>query len=194
MIRDQASLPQYVIEPPDVLTIEAVLRDPQRPVRSPSGSTDRRRLRRPARWNGEPGRVGNGPRGRPVDLQGRRCHWPHTTRLLHAGEWDGRARLETLDVTVDVKNKNSQVYYIIADMGQGEQTYRMPYTGSECVLDAIAAIPGLAALADRRSIRVVRKGAGDRIFCPWTGPGILQHGDTRTNYALDVWRSGLCDW
>ena len=33
--RDRASLPQYVIEPPDVLSIEAILRDPR------SGQSDR---------------------------------------------------------------------------------------------------------------------------------------------------------
>lgn len=177
-----ASLPQYVIEPPDNLTIEAVLRDPR------TGLSDRLPVQpiggdyvvRPD------GTVSLGVWGtvRVAGLTTSKAADAIRAQLASFTQVNGTgARLETLAVTVDVKNKNSQVYYIIADMGQGEQTYRMPYTGSETVLDAIAAIPGLAAVADRRSIRVVRKGAGDQILpVDWTA--ILHHGDTRTNYAL----------
>jgi polysaccharide export outer membrane protein len=178
----QASLPQYIIEPPDNLTIEAVLRDPR------SGQSDRLPVQpiagdyvvRPD------GTVNLGVWGtvRVAGLTTTKAADAIRAQLASFTQVNGTgARLETLAVTVDVKNKNSQVYYIIADAGQGETVIRMPCTGTETVLDAIAAVPGLAAVADRRSIRVVRKGAGDQIL-PVDWNGILHHGDTRTNYAL----------
>ena len=53
-------------------------------------------------------------------------------------------------VSVDVGGFNSSVYYIIFDGGgSGEQVIRLPYTGSETVLDAIGQVSGLPAVASK---------------------------------------------
>ena len=96
------------------------------------------------------------------------------------------SRVDNLAVTVEQKSNNSKVYYVITDSGYGEQVTRKTLAGTSSILDAIADVPGLAAVADRATIRVVRKGAAgaaDKVLpVDWTA--ILQHGDTRTNYQL----------
>jgi len=54
-------------------------------------------------------------------------------------------------VSVDVLAYNSKVYYIIADGGgYGQQIIRLPWTGNETVLDAIAQINGLPQVSSKR--------------------------------------------
>ncbi|MFO0799142.1 MAG: polysaccharide biosynthesis/export family protein [Gemmataceae bacterium] len=97
-------------------------------------------------------------------------------------------RPESLVVIVDVISYNSKRYYVITDGGgYGEQVYPFPVQGSEKVLDAIANINGLPAVASKRNIWVARR-------CPhpdqpwqilpvdWVG--ITQHGQSFTNYQI----------
>jgi polysaccharide export outer membrane protein len=97
-------------------------------------------------------------------------------------------RRESLVVVVDVLSYNSKRYYVITDGGgYGEQVYPFPVQGSEKVLDAIANINGLPAVASKRNIWVARR-------CPhpdqpwqilpvdWVG--ITQHGQSFTNYQI----------
>ena len=61
------------------------------------------------------------------------------------------------EVSLDVLAYNSKVYYVITDGGgAGEQVYRIPSTGNETVLDAIAGINGLPAVASKGSIWIAR--------------------------------------
>jgi hypothetical protein len=62
----------------------------------------------------------------------------------------------------------------------------MPSTGRETVLDAVAAIPGLSAVVDRRTIRVVRKGDPGlpHQVLPVDWSAIIHRGDSRTNYLI----------
>jgi polysaccharide biosynthesis/export protein len=54
-------------------------------------------------------------------------------------------------VSVDVLAYNSKVYYIVMDGGgYGEQIVRLPCTGNETVLDAIAKIDGLPQVSSKR--------------------------------------------
>jgi polysaccharide export outer membrane protein len=54
-------------------------------------------------------------------------------------------------VSVDVLSYNSKVYYIVLDGGgYGEQIVRLPCTGNETVLDAIAKIDGLPQVSSKR--------------------------------------------
>jgi polysaccharide export outer membrane protein len=96
------------------------------------------------------------------------------------------SRTDNLVVTVEVKAHNSKVYYLILEGNGSEDVKRMPCSGRETVLDAVAAIPGLAAVADRRAIRVVRKGDSGVALAelPVDLQAIIHRGDTRTNYVL----------
>ena len=54
-------------------------------------------------------------------------------------------------VTVDVLAYNSKVVYVIMDGGGfGEQVLRLPYTGNETVLDAIAQVEGLSQVSSKK--------------------------------------------
>jgi len=58
---------------------------------------------------------------------------------------------------VDVSGFNSSVYYVITDRpGQGELVVRVPVTGNETVLDAMAQIYGLPATASKKRIWLSR--------------------------------------
>lgn len=92
------------------------------------------------------------------------------------------------EVSVDVLAYNSKVYYVITDGGgAGEQVYRIPSTGNETVLDAVAGINGLPAVASKASIWIARpapeQGGPDQILkVDWNG--IAQGAQTATNYQL----------
>jgi polysaccharide biosynthesis/export protein len=59
--------------------------------------------------------------------------------------------LEQPIVSVDVVAYNSKVYYIVMDGGgYGEQIVRLPCTGNETVLDAVAKIDGLPQVSSKR--------------------------------------------
>jgi polysaccharide export outer membrane protein len=91
------------------------------------------------------------------------------------------------EVDVDVAGYNSKVVYVITDGGgMGEQVVRIPVTGNETVLDAVAQIQGLSDVSSRR-IWVARPGPADlgcaqTMIVDWRG--ITQEGITTTNYQL----------
>jgi polysaccharide export outer membrane protein len=97
-------------------------------------------------------------------------------------------RPESLIVIVDVLAYNSKRYYVITDGGgYGEQVFPFPITGSEKVLDAIANINGLPAVASRRNIWVARRCPHPNQpwqILPVDWVGITQHGLTETNYQI----------
>ena len=92
------------------------------------------------------------------------------------------------EVSVDVLAYNSKVYYVITDGGgAGEQVYRIPATGNETVLDAIAGINGLPAVASKGSIWIARPSpnqcAPDQVLTiDWNA--IAQGAQTGTNYQV----------
>lgn len=94
----------------------------------------------------------------------------------------------SLVVILDVLAYNSKRYYVFFDgAGVGEQVLSFPVTGNETVLDAIANIGGLSAVASKRNIWVARRtphpGQPLQIL-PVDWVGISQHGITVTNYQL----------
>jgi polysaccharide biosynthesis/export protein len=97
-------------------------------------------------------------------------------------------RPESLVVIVDVLAYNSKKYYVITDGGgYGEQVYPFPITGSETVLDALSNTFGLPAVASKRNIWVARR--SPHCDHPWQilpvdWIGITQHGITTTNYQI----------
>jgi len=199
---DPITLPPYVVEAPDVLSIQVVIRAE---VEDKEGLPDK------------DGKKGKTYQTKPLpvqDIQGQFLVNPDGTVRL--GSWgsvmvagltldqaveavrqhlvrsEPLARLgirpESLVVVVDVIAYNSKRYYVITDGGgYGEQVYPFPLTGSETVLDAIANINGLPAVASRRNIWVARRCPHPNQpwqILPVDWVGITQHGLTETNYQI----------
>ncbi|MGL4460803.1 MAG: polysaccharide biosynthesis/export family protein [Planctomycetia bacterium] len=159
-----ASHPQYVVEPPDVLYIQASNLLPQRPI-------DGERLIR------QDGTISLGYYGQV-----------HVANLTIA-EIEEKLKdhlkkyVKEPIIYVDVAAFNSKVYYVL---GQVLQTGRLPITGKETVLDAIVLAGGLTNFANMRQIHVARPNPGggcDQIL-PVDYLAITSCGDTRTNYQL----------
>jgi len=192
------TLPPYVIEPPDLLSIEVVtiLEDTtgesktkefkaySLPVQPVSGGFSVR----------PDGKVFLGIWG-AVPVTGLTLDQARDViRDYIAAQEDptkpgtGGLRKETIRVLVDVLQYNSKRYYVCTDGGgAGEQVYAFPVTGSECVFDAIANIGGLPSVASKRNIWVARRtpqaGCPEQIL-PVDWVGITQHGVAATNYQL----------
>jgi protein involved in polysaccharide export with SLBB domain len=98
------------------------------------------------------------------------------------------AHIHRPQVSMDVLAYNSKYYYVIADGGgAGEQVIRLPCTGNETVLDAIANINGLPTVASKSEIWIARPapagtGASQRLRVHWND--IVRGGTTDTNYQL----------
>jgi polysaccharide export outer membrane protein len=96
--------------------------------------------------------------------------------------------LEKPEVAVDVFAYNSKVFYVIYDLGGNGQTVaRLPVTGNETVLDAVAALSGTSAVASNHHVWVARPApacnACDQVL-PVDWEGIVRRGETATNYQL----------
>jgi polysaccharide export outer membrane protein len=190
------TFPPYVIGAPDELLIEVVqqsmVKDPDNPnikrtetVPLPVQKVTGRFIVRPD------GTVGLGYWG-SVPVSGLTLEQAADVirRQLAGNEALRRfgASPESLVVIVDVVAYNSKSYYVIFDGGGfGEQVYKFPITGSECVLDALSNVYGLNDVASKRNIWVARRTphAGQ----PWQilpvdWIGITQHGITATNYQV----------
>jgi polysaccharide biosynthesis/export protein len=92
------------------------------------------------------------------------------------------------EVSVDILAYNSKLFYVIMDGGgNGEQVVRLPITGNETVLDAIAQVNGILPVSDKREIFVARPSpgdsAGDQVL-PVDWVGLCTKGRTATNYQL----------
>ena len=91
-------------------------------------------------------------------------------------------------VSVDVAAFNSKLYYVIMDgAGAGQQVVRLPVTGNDTVLDAIAQVNGLLPVSDKREIVLARPSpmdqAGDQVY-PVDWVALTTRGSTPTNYQL----------
>lgn len=176
------ALPPYVIEAPDVLTIEAVLKDPK------TGATDRLPtqpisgsfLVRPD------GTVGLGVWG-SVSVTGLTTEQASAAIRAHlAKSRAAELSAENLAVVVDVQAYNSKCYYVITDApGGGEQVLRLPLAGNETVLDAIAQVGGLPEAAGKKSVHIARpRPSGGNQILPVDWKAITRQGVTATNYQL----------
>ena len=105
----------------------------------------------------------------------------------------GPARKFTLEqikdeLNVDVLAYNSKFYYIITDGGgYGAQVFRLPITGNETVLDALAQVNGLPPVASKKHIWVARATPGDADhpkILPVDWCGLAQRGSAATNYQI----------
>jgi len=95
--------------------------------------------------------------------------------------------LESPQVALDVLAYNSKVYYVILDgAGTGDRVIRLPITGGETVLDAIAQVGGLTQLSSQQ-LWIARPapdclGYQQRLPVNWNA--ITQQGNQATNFQL----------
>jgi polysaccharide export outer membrane protein len=91
------------------------------------------------------------------------------------------------EMQVDVLAYNSKFYYVITDGGgYGQQVYPIPITGNERVLDALAKVNGLPAVASKRRVwvaRATRAGQPPKVF-PVDWMAITKCGSGETNYQI----------
>jgi polysaccharide biosynthesis/export protein len=91
------------------------------------------------------------------------------------------------EASVDVKQYNSKVYYVITDgAGMGDNVRRVPITGSDTVLDALSAVNGLSQVSSKR-IWISRPSATNPAkgtILPVDYAAITQRGATATNYQI----------
>jgi polysaccharide export outer membrane protein len=196
---EKITLPPYVIEPPDLLSIEVVtiLEDTAAGADKPKEFKAYSLPVQPVsgQFNVRPdGKVFLGiwgavpVAGLTLD-QAKECIREHISRQEDPTKpGTGGLKKDTLRVLVDVLQYNSKRYYVVTDGGgAGEQVYAFPVTGSETVFDAIANIGGLPTVASKRNIWVARRtphaGNPEQIM-PVDWVGITQHGIACTNYQL----------
>jgi polysaccharide export outer membrane protein len=184
----KVSMPDYVIEPPDLVDVEVLEALPGRAIFG-------ERLVRPD------GKVSLGYYG-DVYIAGLTIEEAKEKIVLHLrkflpddvlGLWEGdQATGQTREVKprdtdrvfVDVMAYNSKYYYVQGDVGVPG---KFPITGNECVLDAINYAGGLLPTAAPQNIRLVRP-APPGACCEQTLPvniaAIVSGGDPTTNYQL----------
>jgi polysaccharide export outer membrane protein len=204
----KVTLPPYVIEAPDVLLVEVILRGLGKPDDKfplPAKEGEKAQEAAPDTTRGLPvqpisgqfnvrpdGSIGIGFWGN-VPVAGLTLDQAADTirQYLASSDVLGKRFGVTADkivVIVDVLAYNSKRYYVILDGGgYGEQAYPFPIYGSETVLDAISNVNGLHAVASKRNIWVARRtphpGQPWQIL-PVDWVGITQHGVTVTNYQI----------
>jgi polysaccharide export outer membrane protein len=91
------------------------------------------------------------------------------------------------EVSVDVLGYNSKVFYVITDgAGLGDSVKRIPVTGNETVLDAVAAVGGLSQLSSKEVwvARPAPGGFGCEQILPVDYQAITRGGSSDTNYQL----------
>jgi protein involved in polysaccharide export with SLBB domain len=95
--------------------------------------------------------------------------------------------LDSPKISIDVFAYNSKVYYIItAGAGLGDSVVRMPITGNETVLDAIAQTGGLSRLSSKRIWIARPTPSGERCeqILPVEWGPITRGAATDTNYQI----------
>jgi polysaccharide biosynthesis/export protein len=89
--------------------------------------------------------------------------------------------------SVDVKQYNSKVFYVITDgAGMGDNVRRLPITGSDTVLDALSAVNGLSQVSSKRIwiSRPTATNPAKGTILPVDYAAITQRGATATNYQI----------
>jgi polysaccharide export outer membrane protein len=184
---NKVSMPEYVVEPPDLILVEVLEALPGRPI---SGE----RLVRPD------GKITLGFYGEiyvagltiteikeKIVLHLRKVIPDEVLGLIEQDEEGNFVNVEPKEsnrVFVDVTAYNSKNYYVQGDVAAPG---KMPITGNETVLDAINYAGGLIPTAAPQNIRLVRP-APAGACCEQTLPvnlaAIVSGGDPTTNYQL----------
>lgn len=166
--------PAYIIEAPDVLKIEVTVNKEALPQQPITGAY----LVRPD------GTVSLGVWGN-VAVAGLTI--PEATEAVRAVVMkhvvvQGReSKSDDVLVSLEVASFNSKRYYVIVLGKNGDEVQAFPCTGNETVLDALAGLKGANALLGGAEIRIERDGKS--LMVDWNG--IVQNGDTKTNYQIE---------
>jgi polysaccharide export outer membrane protein len=186
---NKASLPEYVVEPPDLIDIEVLEALPGRPIQG-------ERLVRPdgtisLDWYGKVYVAGLTPTEIKEKIVIHLRNFVRDEALgLYKSDLKDPEKLVPVApkdsdmVYVDVTAYNSKVYYVMGDVNAPG---RMPITGNETVLDALNYAGGLAPTASVPNIRLVRPappGAASEQVLPVNYEAIVHAGDATTNYQL----------
>jgi protein involved in polysaccharide export with SLBB domain len=167
---DKRPLPPYVVEPGDVLLVQAA--DLDSPVRLPGDQ--------PVLADGT---INLGRYGR-LQVAGRTVDdiEAGVRQLVEAQTKEGDKK-DIGPITVRVVTRVSKVYYVL---GEVNAPGSFVLNGRETVLDGIVAAGGLTDRASRQNIILSRptKPDGCRIVLPICYREIVQLGDTSTNYQL----------
>lgn len=180
------NMPEYVVEPPDLITVEVLEALPGRPITG-------ERLVRPD------GTITLGFYG-DLYVAGLTLSEVKEKILIHLRKFIPDETLGLVElkegklvpvdpkdnsrVFVDITAYNSKVYYVLGDVGAPG---RLPITGNETVLDALQYAGGITPSAAPQNIRLVRPappGACCAQILPVNLASIEQAGDTTTNYQL----------
>lgn len=166
----KVSLQDYVIEPPDVVQIDAT-----------GNLTEQQQAIVGQHLVGPDGTINLATFGQ-VHYAGK------TIDEAQQAVQQKVAKTNSLDsLTLGIMAYNSKVYYIVRkDANQGDNVVRMPITGNETVLDAIAGIGGLPDVTNT-SIWISRPSenglnAGEKLPVDWEG--ITTGASARTNFQL----------
>ena len=184
----KVSMPDYVVEPPDLILVEVLEAMPGRPITG-------ERLVRPdgkisLQWYGDVYVA-----GLTVDQIKEKIviHLRQflTDQALGLTKYNERTQkyedvepAQSNRIFVDVTAYNSKVYYVQGDVGSPG---RMPIAGNETVLDAINFAGGLLPTAAPQNIRLVRPappGACCEQVLPVNLSAIVNVGDATTNYQI----------
>ena len=96
--------------------------------------------------------------------------------------------LQDPEISLDIAGFNSRVYYVVFDLdGAGQQVFRLPSTGNETVIDAVAELKGLPGGTARKRMWVARPSPADATcnqVLPVDWDAIASGGSTATNYQL----------
>lgn len=96
-------------------------------------------------------------------------------------------KLEEPEVFVDVLAYNSKVYYVVTQGGGfGDNVSRLPITGNETVLDAVATLGGISQVSSTKLwiARPAPNGVGCEQVLPVNWKDITEGASTATNYQL----------
>jgi polysaccharide export outer membrane protein len=179
--RKQA-LPSYVVEPPDILYIQATTA-----VTLPEQAVAGQNLVRPD------GTISLGIYGTifVAGMTVEQIKDAVAERLLSMMGDKPKKKFSLDDikreVDVEVVAFNSKFYYVITDGGgYGAQVYRLPITGNETVLDALAQVNGLPPVASKKKIWVARAtpDAVQPKIMPVDWCGLTERGSADTNYQI----------
>ena len=184
----KVAMPDYVIEPPDIILVEVLEALQGRPITG-------ERLVKPD------GKISLGFYGE-VYVAGLTTTEVKAKVALHLREFvdDEKLGLSRTDpetgkvrridpdrtdrIFVDVASYNSKVYYVQGDVGVPG---RLPVTGNETVLDAINYAGGLIPTASKTKIILVRPslpGKKGELTLPVDLDAIVSKGDVTTNYQI----------